>query len=262
MEEILIIRNIRVYGVSAQQNSIVIGSPSPTAYCGASVKLCRNTGMEYDGTAVVVHGFELDDGHGKFVPHEPDQKSASTTDIRTGTLDVTLLIRVKHDFDEKDELRRNIRRNLRNIAGGRIVNPPDIEDIILVTEDEALKEIRTNSSGEPVRGALMIDRSDLLVGSVDPLNTMLTLLNIPEEGEAKPVKGWLVPIHIGFQGIEPPINRPCDRKKLNDTTPHSFAECITSMGEYVSIRRIKTLQNSFWCYYHNASERTYYVSAR
>ena len=262
IEEILIIRNLRAYGVSAQQSSMVIGSPAPTAFCGAAVKLCRDTGMEYVATAIVVHAFDLDEGHGKFVPHEPDQKSASTTDIRTGTLHASLLIRVKHDCDEKDELRKHIRRNIRNIAGGRVVTPPDLQDIVFVSEDEALKAIRQSGDGLPLRGALMVDRSDLLVGQDDPLQTMLSLLSIPEKGETKPVKGWLVPIQMGFQGIEPPINRPCDRKKLNDPTPHSFAECITGIGEYVSIRRIRTLQNSFWQYTHNSSERTYYVSAR
>jgi len=273
MTEILTILNFRVFGVSAHQNALIIGSPSPPTICGASLALCRKLGVKFISSACVMHEFTLHQGHAKFVPHYVNEKSASTSDIVTGDARLSLLIQFQRadtnvpDEDEipnyviEDEkafrgysIRKRTQRLLRNVAGGRVIDPPALDDITLHDDEEsALSAVRQFD------GSILLDRSDLLTGCSDPLDAIVThMTKISDEDESR---GWLVPIHIGFQGIEPPTIRLADRKKTDEEIPHSFVECISSMGEYVGIRQMRTLENCFWSYHHNASERTYYVSA-
>jgi hypothetical protein len=266
---ILVIRNIQAYAVSAQQNVLVIGSPSPATICGAALALCRKIEIAFISVAFVIHEFKLNRGHPRFVPNGPDKPAASTIDCVTGDLRLSLLIELnwpepdasdpmamEHDAFQRHVIRTKVRRYIRNIAGGRVIEPPTLHDISL--HDDQLTALR---AVRHFGGMLLVDRSDLLHGFADPLARIISHLTIPSSGE-KPVKGWLVPIHIGFQGIEPPTLRKADRKMIDETIPHSFAECITSLGEYVSLRRQLTLQDCFWRYCYDASERTYYVAAR
>lgn len=268
MSEVLVIRNIQVHDINAQQNALIVGSPSPATLCGAALALCRQLDVELVSTAFVIHEFNLHRGHPRFVPQEARKSAASTIDVATGDLRLSLLIEIDRGeaadrFDDAQTqvdalrvqiIRRTTRRQLRNIAGGRVINPPPLDNITLHKDRHAaLRAIRFYG------GVVLIDRSDLLQGFSDPLAGILDHLAIPKDGE-KLTRGWLVPIHVGYQGIEPPVLRKADRKKIDEDIEHCFVECITSLGEYVSSRRLLGSQNCFWRYRHNETERTYYVT--
>jgi len=273
MSQILMISNIVAYDISAHQNSLILGSPSPVTLCQMSLALCRKLNVHYLSSAAVIHGFTLNDGHPKFVPHEARDPTASTSDIRSGNIRLTLLINIEQNQSQDDDvpdyvvrdmaaflndrLKSKVRRYLRHVAGGRVIEPPALSDIsIHETETSALRQLRL------LGGTVLIDRSDLLVEHEDPLTGLLVHLTIPSEDNIRFEKGWLVPIHIGFQGIEPPTIRQADRQKHGETIPHSFAECISSLGQYINVRQLNTLQGCFWKHYHDPAERTYYVAAQ
>lgn len=270
MSEILVIRNVQVYDVSAQQNTLVIGSPSPATLCGAALALCRKLNIEFVSAAFVIHDFVLHPGHPRFVPHVTE-RAASTLDVVSGDLRLSLLI----EFDGRQPvpdpldhmaveraaywvswLRDAASRHLRNIAGGRVIEPPAVANVTMHADPlAALRAIRHFG------GSVLVDRSELMQGHADPLAAVIAHLTISEDG-TKLTKGWLVPIHVGFQGIEPPTLRKANRQKVDAVLPHSFAECITSLAQYISVRRLLALQHCFWRYRFDASERTYYVTAR
>jgi len=69
----------------------------------------------------------------------------------------------------------------------------------------------------------------------------------------KPRQGYLVPIMVGYKAISP-VHEPCEVKNTRDyETPVCFVEAAHSIGEWLSVHRIKTieeLRNTFWHYHY------------
>jgi CRISPR-associated protein Csy2 len=57
--------------------------------------------------------------------------------------------------------------------------------------------------------------------------------------------GWIVPIAVGFQGISE-LGRAANQRDAE--TPHRFAECVVTLGEFVMPYRIKNIDEVLWHY--------------
>lgn len=70
---------------------------------------------------------------------------------------------------------------------------------------------------------------------------------------SKPNAGYLVPIMTGYKAISPLYqNHEVDNTRDNET-PVCFVESVHSIGEWLSVHRLKTVQSisdSVWHYYH------------
>lgn len=164
--------------------------------------------------------------------------------------------------------------------------------------DEVLKEYLKKS----VPGFILTDRSELVAEELqllkdisDKADVMDAFLNILEftnkeffevKGENTKIKkkptakstkkakilktetsrkypGWLVPIFVGYQGLEPPTLR--ENTRMFGETLHTYAESLYSIGEYKSLYRLARTQGgdfmekSFWKHEKNLDTATYFV---
>lgn len=73
---------------------------------------------------------------------------------------------------------------------------------------------------------------------------------------AKPVSGYLVPLAVGYQGISP-LHEPGTIPSSRDQeTPFRFVESIYTLGQWVSLHRIQSLDTLLWRYRH---QEPYYL---
>ena len=65
--------------------------------------------------------------------------------------------------------------------------------------------------------------------------------------------GWIIPIAVGFQGISPLHKAQNSR---DSSTPHKFAECIITLGEFKMPHRLKSLDDLFWRYHQTNNDKS------
>ena len=286
MDATILLKNMRIEGAEAQQNMFVAGIPAPTAFVGYSRNLARQLGVEHVGTAIVIHDFEMQEGHSKFVPHK-NKMAASTQELFKSSLQCSLYIRlrgvpVEFDIDELVDMLGD--RKLCRLAGGNILGIPWLtgseifvskkmlgaEVFYFENDDEAIESFRKIGPG-----SLLIDRNDIIQNrpeGTDPLDAIVTALelvkkeNEDEDEEIKykrMQKGWIVPLHAGFLAIEQPTIRPNMLRREGEIIPHAFAECLTSLGEFISVRKVKkdNIPACFWYQKYDTASNIYYVSA-
>jgi CRISPR-associated protein Csy2 len=73
----------------------------------------------------------------------------------------------------------------------------------------------------------------------------------------KPCQGYLVPIMAGYKAISPVYELGKVQNTRDCETPVCFVEAVYSVGEWMSIHRIKTvdeLRNSLWQVYFHLRE--------
>ena len=75
----------------------------------------------------------------------------------------------------------------------------------------------------------------------------------------KPRQGYLVPIMVGYKAISP-VYEPCKVKNTRDCeTPVCFVEAVHSVGEWMSVHRIKTVDELENCLLHYHYEKNWYL---
>lgn len=293
-----IIGPLRVDDMSANQPDIIAGYPMPTAVAGLGYKavldLNRDLGVkafEFAGASVIVHSHSMQDGHPKNpVVGTDGSKGAPIVDElkARATLSFVFALDPVSDgpfgdsaVDDRDVAAAISKRLPGWFFGGGKVFLPDgksASDTVVVSG----KDDFTASLRRLPPGTVLLDRRDLLEAqsetAADPLDALLDLVETrPFEGDAVDGKnatpeyrrlkpGWLVPIFVGYQGIETPQPRIHARFN-NGVTPHVYAESIYSIGEYKSLRSLlaikgsEALDNSFWSHRVHRLAGTYYVSA-
>ena len=115
-----------------------------------------------------------------------------------------------------------------------------------------------------------VDRADILTSrddGTDALDAFLDAMAVTmHDGvwrRAQP--GWIVPIAVGYQGIEYPTDRPGRR---DSGTPHMYASPLTGLAELVTASRIARNSQSndsypiFFRQYWRSESATSFVSAR
>lgn len=289
-----IIGPVQVPDLNAQANAIVSGVASPTAVAGFAHKIERDLkegGLPctVSGAALIVHKASLLDGHPKLAPTGSDLRKgkggASILDEIKGraTLSLVLAIDLQTNVPKEDraDIAQEIALSLREripgyqFAGGRVHLIKDAaRPVVMADEEEGLRAQLRRLPG----GSVLQDRRDLLESIIatgrDPLDAILDVVERlsvapkDEKGSLAYVRrhaGWLVPIAVGFQAIEPPRERRTARVPAG-TYPHSYAACLTSIGEFKSLRSLLShdkdvLDRSLWRHHHSPETGTYYVSA-
>jgi len=121
-------------------------------------------------------------------------------------------------------------------AGGFICRHDPID--ALITSRAALFDHIRGWGSTP---RFFIDRSDILTGrkdGADSLDAFLDAVAVTEdEGGAwrRAQSGWIVPVAVGYQGIEQPTERPGRR---DNDSPHMYASPLTGLAELVTASRV------------------------
>jgi CRISPR-associated protein Csy2 len=128
-------------------------------------------------------------------------------------------------------------------------------------------------------GFVLISREDLLsqrTAELQALNPKATALDAlldfsainyepstfdPEAKEAewsiRKKPGWIVPIPIGYDAISELYEPGTVLNARDNTYPFQFVESVYSLGQWVSLHRVRQLNDIFWCYHFNRENNTY-----
>ena len=70
--------------------------------------------------------------------------------------------------------------------------------------------------------------------------------------------GWLVPIAIGFQGLQDSVTPAGQTLNQRDpSVPHTFAEAVVTLGEFVMPHRFNTIDDFLWSTHYQAQSQLY-----
>lgn len=129
------------------------------------------------------------------------------------------------------------------------------------------KHLETRYSNSDVPDELVQHFAAIAADEHDPklLQQWQAYINPTEETDAdweyipKSHQGYLVPIMVGYKAISPVYDHSKVKNTRDYETPVCFVEAAHSIGEWLSVHRIKTveeLRNSLWHYYY---EKDWYL---
>lgn len=299
----IVLGPLAVADMAATHPDIISGYPMPTAVAGFGYRTVLEVNRELDGslkhlgTAVVVHRHSLMDGHPKN-PVEMKGKldrGAPIVDEYKARAELTFIIAVDEELEladdgdiksgvDKDHAERFLARKLPGwlFGGGKVFVPSGMkpEDLVrYVNQNEIQNELRRIPPGY-----VLVDRRDLMEversqggDSLDALFNCIEAVKRAEDGNGDAPRredgekfkrrhpGWIVPLLVGFQGIERPVMRGGTRVG-GRAVLHVYAESLYSVGEYRSLRSMLAededpFEASLWRHCRNKPSETFYVSA-
>lgn len=277
MNQYVLIRRMRVHAANAISGPLTYGLPSITAFLGFGHALERHVKSVSDkvyhgnisvhGVGVITHRIQMLDHPEQFERslritanplNEHGQRPAFVEEGRCH-LTVTLVLEVSGIAREKEfcETASRIIQARMKLAGGDIHAAPQIE--FVADDRQAIRKL--------MPGYALIDRRSLLQEAMktqtsesDALDTLHSLITVhgfsdvltsPAGDEVvvwhsrRMQPGWVVPIVVGYQALTPVDAVPGAR---DGSTPHRFAEAVTSLGEFVMASRLNSLSDSVWRY--------------
>lgn len=280
----LLFDHVRIHDVNAIASPLTYGFPSVGGFLGAMHALSRKiTGhgepIYLDGVLIASHHCDVQvyrsapfrDYTFKLARHPLGKDGKSRPIIEEGKvhLDVSLVVEVRcsavalYHNDEQKEFCTQMKEMLmrQRIAGGSVLS---IKEVRLFRADSKVSYIIGKLFPAFV---LMSAQSDLLeiteqlkkenaeATHLDALIATAKLAHNPLESgkwEAKSVKrdrGWLVPIHLGYQAISP-LFAPDEVKEMRDNEQQSqFVEAIYGLGKWVFAPRLSSqFDKAFWRY--------------
>ncbi|MGR9012861.1 MAG: type I-F CRISPR-associated protein Csy2 [Gammaproteobacteria bacterium] len=289
----LVIPNYCAQNVNAEANQYVVGLPAITGFTGFAHQQIRllnqpaDLGLQENGTAIVIHDFQLRAGHPRcpaYMKDENGSEAASIVEEFKADLRISLIIRIDSEDDaandliehhflgkrQNDETRYYANPALQNrinhsfLAGGHCVKTGKVRFFDSKKLSDWLKK-------EMSPGYFIKDRYDLLsedkAQGITPLDSVLNSMtrfktDISNQYQ-RSRKGWIIPVAIGYQAIE----QPQQRSQARGGHPHVYAEPVTGLAEAVSAKRIAneekrlTRQAIFWTHQYQVENSLYYVTA-
>lgn len=288
LRRLLIIPRIQVQNANALSSPFAIGFPAMTAWLGAVHALQRKLQqagfqlIQFESVGVVSHQFDLQTHRhiGDYVtsiigtgnPLDKDGNRPSFIEEARAHLTASLVIEYTGlDADDKDSALFQIVQLMHGalkIAGGDILefdkpyftnteNPADTQKV--------LRKL--------MPGYVLLERRELMQAAMqngqDVLDALIDYLAIhhssTQENEkiewksGRKVKGWLVPIAVGFQGISH-IGQALNQRDAD--TPHRFAEAVVTLGEFKMAHHIEDIEIILWRYQTDLDKHLYLCQTR
>jgi len=279
----LLLDHVLIQGANAISSPLTYGFPSVTGFLGAihalSRKIKSNEPIYLDGVMVACHHCDVQ----VYRPHDfadytfklmrnpigKDGKTRSIIEEGKVHLDVSLVVEVICEPDTLDDEKKQlafeaqIKQQLlqQRIAGGSVLS---IGSVRLYNSfnsiDEMIKRL--------LPAFVLVDaKQDLLaitqeLQQIDPSSTMLDALietaklhHQPQDNgkwqtsSIKKERGWLVPIHLGYQAISPLFDGGKVEHTRDNNHKTQFTECIYGLGKWVFPHRLeKNFKQAFWRY--------------
>lgn len=283
----LLVPHLHIHNANAMSSPYTIGFPAMTAWLGGVHALQRHlrqqgsTDIELTGAAISCHRFDLQTykGQGDFVhsivgtanPLDKDGGRPAFVEEARCHLEVSLLIEFQgFDTDERERFEATVNQQLRRMkwAGGDVLKATDVKTYTVDEDDEQSVRKLLNRL---MPGYVLVERRELMVQAMrdegqDALDALLDYLKIMHRSEQdetgkvawssqRKAPGWLVPIAVGFQGISE-LGKAANQRDTD--TPHRFAECVVTLGEFKMPYRISNLDDVLW-QYHADTERNLYL---
>lgn len=280
----LLFDHVKVHNANAISSPLTYGFPAISGFLGAIHALSRKIESEnpiyLDGVLIACHECDVQvyrpNNYADYtfrLTRNPLAKNGSTRSIiEEGRvhLDVSLLVEVKiedretlDDADEQQAFIQQMKQKLyqQRVAGGQVV---DIESVALYSASESNKNLINALLPAFVLVEAPQDLQDITaeLQQQDPNATALDALietamlhHHPQEKDhwqttsVKQGRGWLVPLHLGYQAISPLFSAGKVEHARSNEHATQFVECIYGLGKWVFPLRLKeSLSQAFWRY--------------
>ncbi|MGC6388091.1 type I-F CRISPR-associated protein Csy2 [Ewingella sp. S1.OA.A_B6] len=251
-----------------------------------SRKVQPSHGLTFSGCGVVCHQHQIQahqaSERGDYYfsqtrnPLTKEAKTAPFNEEGRMHMTVTLFIECQGSIAHGDAGASELAQHLQalcvtqRLAGGTVVS---MKPVRVLTLPQSPNELTSFTRGEMYRalpGFALVDRSELLASHFaerleqDPQTEMidawLDFSTIAYQAhrleddaadwqyQPKPVKGYLVPLMVGYTAISP-LYAPGEVAKTRDPTlPFRFAEAAYGIGEWRSPHRVNDIYQLFWRY--------------
>ncbi|OCG44445.1 type I-F CRISPR-associated protein Csy2 [Gilliamella sp. Fer1-1] len=276
--------HVQIHNANAISSPLTYGFPAISGFLGAIHALSRKIESEnpiyLDGVLIACHECDVQvyrpSNYADYtfrLTRNPLSKNGSTRSIieeGRAHLDVSLLVEVKiedpetlYDVEQKQAFIQQMEQKLyqQRIAGGHVVF---IGDVKLISSDEPDIDLANLLLPAFVLVEAPQDLQDITaeLQQQDPNATALDALietamlhhNPQEDGHwqttsVKQDRGWLVPLHLGYQAISPLFAAGKVEHARSNEHATQFVECIYGLGKWVfPLRLQKNLSQAFWRY--------------
>jgi CRISPR-associated protein Csy2 len=276
--------HVKIHNANAISSPLTYGFPAISGFLGAIHALSRKIESEnpiyLDGVLIACHECDVQvyrpNNYADYtfrLTRNPLSKNGSTRSIiEEGRvhLDVSLLVEVKiedretlDDADEQQAFAEQMKQKLyqQRVAGGHVV---DIESVALYSASGSNKNLINALLPAFVLVEAPQDLQDITaeLQQQDPNATALDALietamlhHHPQEKDhwqttsVKQGRGWLVPLHLGYQAISPLFSAGKVEHARSNEHATQFVECIYGLGKWVfPLRLQKNLSQAFWRY--------------
>lgn len=279
----LLLDHIQIQGANAISSPLTYGFPSIGGFLGAVHALSRQIESDkeiyLDGVMIACHQCDLQ----IYRPHDfadytfkltrnpigKDGKARSIIEEGKVHLDVSLVIEVVCERDaldteeEREAFKEQIQQKIlqQRIAGGSVFNVKEVQlynyddntDILVSYLSPAF--VLIDAQADLLEITQELQQHDPDATMLDALIATAKLWHKPEgknKWQATSIKtgrGWLVPIHLGYQGISPLLPAESVEHCRSNQRPVQFVECIYGLGKWVFPYRITDqFAESFWRY--------------
>lgn len=268
----LVLPRLQVLNANAMSSPISVGFPAVTGFMGAVHHLertlkAKGLSGQFTGVGIISHDAQLQTilEHGSYqralmikgLGINKDGSFKSFIPSARIHMTVSLVIEVA-GFESHELAIKHINKALMRlrIAGGDITGhePP----YFCVNTDERMERLSINAL---MPGYALVDRSHLMresmlkgLDAIDSLLDFLALHNLclSQEGSTRAYwhrekrhPGWLVPVGVGFQGLNPLGSAVNVR---DESVPHRFAQGVVSLGEFLMVHKVSGLDELMWRY--------------
>lgn len=281
----LLIPHLKIHNANAMSSPYTIGFPAMTAWLGATHALQRRmnqlgfTSLAFKAIAASCHHIDLQTykGKGDYVhsiigtanPLDKDGNRPAFVEEARCHIEVTLLIETEGlDSNDMEQVKLLIDEQIQQMkfAGGDVMSVKNVDFHTVDTNDPT--EVR-KLLNKLMLGTVLIERRDLMVEAMnqgqDALDAMLDYIKInhrstkSENGSVtwqaeRKAAGWIVPIAVGFQGL---TELGFAKNQRDADTPHRFAECVLTLGEFLMPYRVNNLDTILWQYNSNIDHDLY-----
>ncbi|WP_085247577.1 type I-F CRISPR-associated protein Csy2 [Gilliamella mensalis] len=276
--------HVKIHNANAISSPLTYGFPAISGFLGAIHALSRKIESEnpiyLDGVLIACHECDVQvyrpNNYADYtfrLTRNPLAKNGSTRSIiEEGRvhLDVSLLIEVRiedletlYDAEQQKAFIQQMKQKLyqQRIAGGHVVS---IGDVKLISSDESDADLANLLLPAFVLVEAPQDLQDITaeLQQQDPNATALDALietamlhHYPQEKDhwqttsVKQGRGWLVPLHLGYQAISPLFSAGKVEHARSNEHATQFVECIYGLGKWVFPLRLKeNLSQAFWRY--------------
>lgn len=281
---LLVVPHILVDDANIISGPLTWGFPAITAFTGLMTALERKLGgdVSFFKVGVIVHSFSPrvnKERPRRFYPTKfPGDRNGSNSPIQEegkGSFTVSLIFDVDASLDFFRERTTTFLKDVcdtltfMRIAGGTVVSleTPQLKAVLHMCKEEADDEEKAIKKlmYRLMPGSALISRHDLLLGLseekrlerwLDCARLTMAYDSTNSVWHTSKKDGWLVPIPVGYIGLAPvqPANSVLNTRKNN---PSQFVETVYSIGQWLSLHRIKNASTILWAPVNDDAAHSY-----
>ena len=297
MDAIIVIRNIVVENANAIAGQ-TWGFPAISNFLGFTHALQRRllrttkldiANLKLGACGIICHQHEPQAyqaaGYSEYVfsltrnPLTKDAKSPSFVEEGRMNMTISLVIAVEelpalNDEVEIPQLEQEIKQlaESQRLAGGTITSITSVKVKEVSDGAEAQEKQATFWLRSLLPGFALVSRPDLLEeqsklfseSENSELDAWLdaSTLHIDADKKVKPkiYPGWIKPIPVGYKAISSLYLAGEVARSRDNETPVCFVETIYSLGEWVSLHRLKRFEDMMWSYTTDSTHTHYLCS--